>query len=403
MPKLIESVPKYRPHLASGQAVVTIGGKDHYLGLYKSKASRIEYDRLVAEWLASGRQPLLGAGERDALSVAEVLLRYWNFAKTYYLKNGKPTSTLEWVKQAIRPLRRLYGRTLASQFGPLALKAVRQQMIDSGRLSRGTINKRIGTIKRIFAWAVSEELVPPSVHQGLQAVAGLRKGRCAAHESVAVTPVADRVVQATLPYLPEVVADMVRLQRLTGCRPGEVRIVRPCDVDTSADVWIYRPESHKTEHHGRERVICIGPKAQEVLRPYLLREKESYCFVPAESEKKRLVLQHQQRKTPLSCGNRPGTNRRRKPKKQPGDRYTTGSYRRAIDRAVDMANRQRNGDDPLPRWSPNQLRHSAATEIRRQFGLEAAQVALGHAAADITQVYAERDLALAVEVMRKIG
>ena len=66
-------------------------------------------------------------------------------------------------------------------------------------------------------------------------------------------------------------------------------------------------------------------------------------------------------------------------------------------------NRGRNGDDPLPKWSPNQLRHSAATEIRRQFGLETAQVALGHAAADITQVYAERDLVLAVEVMRKIG
>jgi len=49
------------------------------------------------------------------------------------------------------------------------------------------------------------------------------------------------------------------------------------------------------------------------------------------------------------------------------------------------------------------LRHSAATEIRRQFGLEAAQTVLGHAKADITQVYAERDLSLAAEVMRRIG
>ena len=54
-------------------------------------------------------------------------------------------------------------------------------------------------------------------------------------------------------------------------------------------------------------------------------------------------------------------------------------------------------------WSPNQLRHAAGTEVRRLFGLEAAQVILGHAKADVTQVYAERDMAMAAEVMRKIG
>ena len=54
-------------------------------------------------------------------------------------------------------------------------------------------------------------------------------------------------------------------------------------------------------------------------------------------------------------------------------------------------------------WSPNQLRHAAGTEVRRQFGLEAAQVVLGHSKADVTQVYAERDQALAAEIMQKIG
>ncbi len=54
-------------------------------------------------------------------------------------------------------------------------------------------------------------------------------------------------------------------------------------------------------------------------------------------------------------------------------------------------------------WSPNQLRHSAATEIRGQFGLEAAQVISGHAKADVTQVYAERNMTLGAEVMRKLG
>jgi integrase len=223
--------------------------------------------------------------------------------------------------------------------------------------------------------------------------------------------VADNVVDATLPHLPEVVADMVRLQRLCGCRPGEVSLIRPCDVDASGEVWVYQPESHKTEHHGRKRIICIGPKGQDVLRPYLLRPAESYCFSPQDSERKRLAEMHAKRRTPLSCGNRPGSNRTRRPKRKPGERYDTNTYRRAIHRAVDLANRARTkqaakeGVEPemLSRWSPNQLRHSAATAIRKAFGLEAAQVTLGHAQADVTQVYAERDLSLAVEVMRKIG
>jgi integrase len=205
---------------------------------------------------------------------------------------------------------------------------------------------------------------------------------------------------------------MVRFQRLTGCRPAEVCILRACDVDTSGEVWSYRPESHKTEHRGRNRLIFIGPKAQDVLRPYLLRDTTSYCFVPAESEKKRRAEVHTRRRTPLCYGNRPGTNRRRRPRRFPGDHYTTAGYRRAIDRAVVLANRraaqeaQARSEEPpatIPSWSPNQLRHTAATEIRRAYGLEAAQTVLGHAKADVTQVYAERDAALAAEVMRKIG
>ena len=98
--------------------------------------------------------------------------------------------------------------------------------------------------------------------------------------------------------------------------------------------------------------------------------------------------------------------RKPKPKRAPGDRYHTDTYRRAIQRAVDLVNRDREkgGDDRrLAKWSPNRLRHSAATEIRKLFGLEAAQVTLGHASADVSQIYAERDITLAVEVMRKIG
>ncbi len=394
-------VPSYRKHKPSGRGVVTINGRDHYLGKWGSKASRAEYDRLIGEWLAGGRQmpTVVGAAR---LTVAEVAVSFWQFAKSYYEKNGQPTSELDEYRQVIRVLRRLYGSTPAQDFGPLALKVVRQQMIDAG-LSRGVINRRIGRVKRLFKWAVAEEMLPPSVLQAIQAVEGLRRGRTTACEMEPIKPVPDAVVEATLPHMPEVIADMVRLQRLCGCRPAEVCIVRPWYVDRKREAWRYRPESHKTEHHGRERVICLGPKAQDVLQPYLLRDKTAYCFSPAESERCRLAQLHAQRRTPLSYGNRPGTNRRRKPKRQPGNRYDTNAYRRAIHRAVDTANRKREKDDQLPKWSPNRLRHTAATEIRRTFGLEAAQVALGHSQADVAQIYAEKDLTLAAEVARKIG
>jgi integrase len=160
-------------------------------------------------------------------------------------------------------------------------------------------------------------------------------------------------------------------------------------------------------------VIFIGPRGQDVLQPYLLRGQDDFCFSPADSERKRRQIAHEQRTTPLTCGNLPGTNRTRKPRRQPGERYTPDSYRRAIERACDLAfppasdheltNAELKAWRKLHRWSPNQLRHSAATEIRRRFGLEAAQVTLGHASADVTQVYAERDLEKARYVMREVG
>jgi integrase len=163
----------------------------------------------------------------------------------------------------------------------------------------------------------------------------------------------------------------------------------------TADVWSYRPHRHKTEHHGRQRIVFIGPKAQHVVRPYLLREESAYCFSPVESELKRRLLRHERRVTPLSCGNRPGTNRNPERKRPPLDRYTTASYRRAVEYACRKL--------ATDKWHPNQLRHTAATEIRRQFGLEAAQVTLGHSKLDVTQVYAERDLNKAQAIMREVG
>ena len=138
-----------------------------------------------------------------------------------------------------------------------------------------------------------------------------------------------------------------------------------------------------------------------MILPYLLRAPEAYCFSPAESEEKRKVELRERRRTKVQPSQ---VNRRKpRPKRKPRDQYVKDSYTRAVRRAVALANRGREEGDKLPHWAPNQLRHAAATRIRGEFGLEAAQVTLGHAKADVTQIYAERDSRLAQEVARKIG
>ena len=176
-------VPSYRRHKPTNQAVVTINGQDIYLGKWNTAASKAEYDRLIAEFLANGRR----LRNEIESTVVEVINAYRKFAERYYRKNGLVTREYGCIKEALKIVRVLYGRTNANEFGSLALKAVRQRMIDNG-WSRGYINKSIGRVRRCFKWAVENELVRPDMYHGLMAVSGLRKGRSEARESAPVLP-----------------------------------------------------------------------------------------------------------------------------------------------------------------------------------------------------------------------
>jgi len=84
MPRLAHSLPRYSKHRASGQAVVTLSGQDFYLGPHNTAASKREYDRVIAEWLARGRRPLFS----HDITVVELMDSYVEFARGYYLKNA---------------------------------------------------------------------------------------------------------------------------------------------------------------------------------------------------------------------------------------------------------------------------------------------------------------------------
>lgn len=395
MPRLSKALPKYRKHKASGQALVTLNGVNFYLGPHGTRASKIEYDRLIGEWLEGGRRLPVS---KDEITIVELISRYWHHARQYYVKNGRPTDEQACIKAAVKPLRELYGRINVSDFGPLSLKAVRQRMVERGN-SRKYVNKSVGRIKRMFKWGVENELVPVAGYQALMSVAGLMKGRTEAQDHEPVDPISDEIVDATLQHLRPKVADMVRLQRLTGSRPGEICIMRPEDIDRSTDVWTYRPASHKTEHRERSRVIFIGPKAQAILRPYLLRVGTGYCFRALGKPEAPLNERLYREAIYRACEKvfpppAPLVRQKGETDKQWKLRLTPDQWKELLKWQADH------------RWSPNQLRHTAGTEIRSRFGLEAAQVVLGHAKADVTQVYAERDTEIGIPLtssMMKYG
>lgn len=409
MPRSPGKVPSYCHHKASGRAVVRIDGRDHYLGPYGCDDSHAEYQRLIAQWRRSRHRQTATASQAvfattdPALTVCEVLVRYCEFARGYYSENGETTKEFVEMGYALRPVRELYGNTLAGEFGPLALKAVRQHMVELD-LSRGVINHRVNRIKRCFKWVVSEQLIPPAVHEGLRTVCGLIKGRTTARETAPITPVDNAHVAPVLPQVSPQVAAMIQLQRLTGMRPGEVVTMRVCDIDTSGDVWIYQPDTHKMEWRGHQRQIPIGPHAQKVLKPFLNRSTNANLFSPKEAEIHRNEMRRASRRTPMT----PSQSRRsakKHPKRPRRTSYDTCSYRQGIKYGIKKLNklRAKKGSEPIPSWCPLQLRHSRATEVNEQFGIEAAAVSLGHAHADVTKVYAERNLKLAIKVARETG
>lgn len=418
MPK--KRKPSYLLHKPTGQSRIRIDGKDIYLGPYDSPESRERYDDLISEWIARNADV-----SRYALTVDDLALLFLSDAETYYRNpNGEPTGEATSIRHALRPLVEMYGTLRVRDFGPKKLKRVRAELIRR-KHCRTNINRMVDRIRRMFRWGVSEEYVPAHIPEALKSVKRLSKGRTDAIESKPVEKVAEDVVEATLPHLPKTLATMVRLQLLTGARPGEICSLRPCDVTFGVDgVWRYTPESHKTLWRGKQRRIHIGPKGQEVLHPFLERPPDAYCFSPAESEAQRIAMRREYRKSPMTPS-QASRKRQKDRSRPPAERYTKDSYCRAIKRACEIAfgmpKELRSFPKTLPDrerrqlqkaaaewraehcWTPGQLRHTRGTAIRKEYGIEASQVVLGHSDPKTTEIYAEKDFSLAAKVMLETG
>jgi integrase len=394
--------PRYRLHKSTGQAIVSFpepfkGKRFHYLGPFGTRQTSPEswekYDRLIAEWLLSRHDPRAGVElcKGEVVSVNRLVDAYLTHAEQHYRKRGNVTDQYHRIESAVRPLLALYGSTPAAEFGKDQLAAVRQRMIEQD-WSRGFINSCVGCLKAMFDWG-TPKLVPPAVAHELRTFKPLRKNAPGVKETRKIRPVPLDHVNRTLPHLPPVVADMVRVQLLADMRPIEVCHLRRRDINFAGfvedvgrfpGVWAYEvsDDGNKLAHRDLRRVVLFGPQAMKVLKPYIKgRAPDAYLFSPRES------AQRFCRETGRAY--RPGR------KREPGERYTTDTYGNAIERACARAG--------VPRWAPNRLRKTKATEVLSRFGPLEVQALLGHAGLDVVSTYAFRDLKRASEVMKEIG
>ncbi len=391
MPRAFK-VPRLHRHKATGQAYVEIRGRRFYLGRFDAPDAEERYRRFVAEYATFKAAP---PRPGDALTVNELIALYWrHLCDTYRDVDGKPSREAQSFRHALKHVRELYGASWAREFGPLKLKAVRERMISLG-WTRGHVNQQVRRSTRMFRWAAENELLDGERYHALRAIEPLRFGRTEAPEGKRVAPPPIAHVDAALARMPRPVAAVARLQILTGARPGELLGMRPADVERSGDVWTYRPRDHKTKRLGHAREIFLGPRAQGVLAPFLERPADAFCFSPREAMEEWRAARHAARKTPASCGNVPGSNKKRRPRKTPGERYGREAYWWAVARACDAAE--------VPRWHPHQLRHLAGTEFRARFGPDAARALLGHRSLRATEIYAEVDAEKAKAAMLEVG
>ncbi|NNJ24883.1 Tyrosine recombinase XerC [Planctomycetes bacterium LzC2] len=335
---------------------------------------------MIGQWQATGQTPAKATtatvrSRRIAAEVGppvnDVILAFWQWAARRYPErqpgrmNGEPVG----YKIALKLLRSGREPTSATSFGPIAVRECQRMMVAEGR-SRTYCNMNLCRLKRVFKWAVSWEMIPPSVLTALQTVEGLRKGEPEAKEPEAKEPEAKepeaKETAARRGVDPEHDAsawkrlgprnrDLIHLQLWTGSRPAELLNLTTRDIDRAGVVWLATLGDHKTAHLGKARTLCFGPKCQKILAKYLDdRAPDVRLF-----------------------------------------RTSVNTLRQAAAGAC-----RRSG---APRWTPYQLRHSFAYRARAEAGLYAAQKLLGHSSAKMTEGYASADLTSAIQSAAKAG
>ena len=285
------------------------------------------------------------------------------WAQAYYRHpSGRPTREHLNLRDAARNLTACCGSLPPRELKAEHLHQVQQAMIQAG-LARNTINSRIKRIKRICRWAAQppRRWITPAQLADLNLLEPLKRGRSPARETPPVQAVPAEHIEQTIRHASPKLATMIRLQLMTGMRPGEVATLRRSELTRDPQnpgITIYRPLEHKTAYLEKNRTIIIGPEAGHLLEHWMSAQMTTTDSVFG---------------------------------------MTGNSYGNEIRRVQERNN--------LARWSPNRLRHTFATRTRATAGadLDALQQALGHSDIRTTQRYAQPAPEHLISLMSRIG
>lgn len=312
-------------------------------------------------------------------TVDEICGGWLAWCETYYRRrDGAQTGEALGCQIAVRVLREMYGARPVAELQHADMLAVRDALVRS-RIARVTVNRYMERVKRLWRWALDEGRITATQKAELSQVQNLKAFRSEAHETDPVRPVDDAVVEATCAAMGVNTADLVRVQRLTGMRPGEACGMAWPLIDTGSKPWVYRPEHHKTEWKGKIRAVLIGPKARTILEKY---RAWTHPFSP------RAAFDVE------TANGAEGLHCLRGIPDRLTETWDTRRYYRAVRDAAKRAG--------VETWSPNRLRHSFATEVRRRHGILMAAMLLGHSGGlNVTQGYSRE--AAVDELVRECG
>lgn len=328
-------------------------------------------DAAARWWEEHTRQAVRREG--GGLTVSALVSMWCAHCEAYY----KATSMSRNSILDVRLFRDMYGGASVAELTHADMLQLRDALIRSG-ICRTTVNRRLWCVKHMMEWALDEALISATVKAELTQVKGIKRGRTAAPDRPPVRAVDDATVDATIAHMMPSTADMVRVHRLTGMRPCELCALRWSHIDTSRTPWVYRvpPEANKNFWRGeigRPRVVCIGPRAREILE----RHRGSDApFSPATAVAEHLAARRAARVTPFY-----GKSKSTAPHvpRVLGESWTTDAYTRTIRAACERAK--------IKPWGANRLRHTFGTEVRRRYGLETCRAVLGHTDGCVTDRY----------------
>ncbi len=329
------------------------------------KVTRSEAVNRWKAWLQKDYDRLKARQSRK-YSVESLCRDWFNEMQKGYQLDGKFTATISRMKSATESFASMYGHEEADDMTAGKVAAwveayIVQKVKGTGPKTKHTVNLGLSYIKRAFVWGMTHKEVSQSAAGAVALIRTVRGDHQGIRRKARIKAVAWDVVAATMKELPADVRAMVELQWWTGMRPGEVMRLRPCDIDTSGEVWVYTPAHHKNSwREDKPRHVVIGPHGRAVLEKQLPAKTDQWVFRRAK-----------------------------------GRRYDRQSYAKAIAKAAGAAG--------VAVWVPNQLRHSFATRVRLAHGAASVQDLLGHAHLNQQQVYVDDVLARAKKLAREVG